>query len=247
MSPEQEEKFYAAFPELFRGRGKPITESLMCYGIDCPDAWFDMLWQHCVQLEALAQAEGKKRDSAMWPEIFQIKEKLGSLRCYVRPESDAMRELYEKLVQDSNARFLKNAALEYCFNYLDQVGCFTWTLMVKVKTCFCAFHPHPHKDGDNTIAHGVYEVQADVIAYMPMGHHRPMSLHFSTKDFDKSRQAQDILQAEQVVVVRCNCWNLDEPITLYISDLEELSQQISRLPPEHEQAVSALINSTNNF
>ena len=134
-----------------------------------------------------------------------------------------------------------NASIDSCFAYLDQVCCFTWTLMVKVKTCWHSFHPH--QEVDNTIAHGVYEVQADVIAYMPMGYHRPMSLHFSTKDLDKSLQAQDILQAEQVVIVRCNFWNLDEPITLYISDLEELS----RLPPEHEQAASALISRANNF
>ncbi|MFO1348488.1 MAG: hypothetical protein U1F12_07905 [Pseudomonadales bacterium] len=136
-----------------------------------------------------------------------------------------------------------NASIDSCFAYLDRVGCFTWMLMVKVKKCWCAFHPHPHQVVGNTIAHGVYEVQADVITYMPMGYHRPMNVYFSTKDLDKSRQAQDILQAEQVVIVRCNCWSLDEPITLYISDLGELS----RLPPEHEQAASALISRANNF
>lgn len=56
MSPEVEVTFYMTFPVLFRGCSKPVTESLMCFGIDCQDKWFDLLWQHCIELE-------KSRDS----------------------------------------------------------------------------------------------------------------------------------------------------------------------------------------
>jgi hypothetical protein len=109
MSPEVENIFYLTFPELFRGRSKPITESLMCFGIDCPEKWFDLLWLHCIELEITATAEGRERGTDEWPEIIQIKEKCGTLRCYLRNESDHMRTLKEKLLVDSSAedeRFL---------------------------------------------------------------------------------------------------------------------------------------------
>lgn len=101
MLPKIEELFYTEFPELFRGRSKSNTESLMCYGIDCPEKWFDLLWQHCIELEKIAIIEGRERGTEEWPEIIQIKEKFGTLRCYVRNESHYMRELREKLLMDS--------------------------------------------------------------------------------------------------------------------------------------------------
>ena len=109
MTPEIEDLFYSTFSELFRGRSQPITESLMCFGIDCQDKWFDLLWQHCIELEKTAIVEGCERGTDEWPEITQIKEKCGTLRCYLRNESDDMRELREKLLVDSAAgdeRFL---------------------------------------------------------------------------------------------------------------------------------------------
>lgn len=101
MSPESENAFYITFPELFRGRSKPNTESSMCYGIECPEKWFDLLWQHCLELERLAEAEGRRRESEDWPEIVQIKEKLGSLRCHLRNASEAMYALRDKLTLES--------------------------------------------------------------------------------------------------------------------------------------------------
>lgn len=98
MSPDKENLFYTTFPELFRGRSKTKEESLMCYGIDCPEKWFDLLWQHCIDLEKSAMVEGRERGTNEWPEIIQIKEKLGTLRCYVRNESDFMRELRDQLL-----------------------------------------------------------------------------------------------------------------------------------------------------
>lgn len=103
MSPEVEMTFYMMFPELFRGRFKPGTESLMSHGIDCDMKWFFLLWQHCIELEKTAIVEGRERGAEEWPEIIQIKEKCGTLRCYVRNESDYMRYLQEKLLVDSAA------------------------------------------------------------------------------------------------------------------------------------------------
>ena len=51
MNHEIEELFYDMFLELFRGRFKPVEESLMSSGIDCDDKWFFLLWHHCIELE----------------------------------------------------------------------------------------------------------------------------------------------------------------------------------------------------
>jgi hypothetical protein len=101
MPTEAEVCFYLMFPELFRGRFKPEEESLMSHGIDCDMKWFFLLWQHCIELEKTAIVEGWERGSEEWPEIIEIKEKCGSLRCYVRNESEYMRYLREKLLEES--------------------------------------------------------------------------------------------------------------------------------------------------
>lgn len=101
MKPEVEEILYHQFPGLFRGRNKPPEVSAMCFGVDCDSRWFFLLWNHCIELEKTAIVEGRERGSEEWPEITQIKEKAGSLRVYVRNESDYMRYLWEKLFLDS--------------------------------------------------------------------------------------------------------------------------------------------------
>jgi hypothetical protein len=101
MNHEIKELFYDMFPELFRWRFKPVEESLMSSGIDCDDKWFFLLWHHCIELEKTAIVEGRERGIDEWPEIIQIKEKCGSLRCYVRNESDYMQYLREKLLEES--------------------------------------------------------------------------------------------------------------------------------------------------
>ena len=102
MSPEVEDLFYQMFPELFRGRFKPVEESSMCWGLDCDNDRFVLLWNHCIELEKTAIVEGRERDSDEWPEIMQVKDKFGRLQVYVRNQSDYMRFLREKLQADSD-------------------------------------------------------------------------------------------------------------------------------------------------
>ena len=101
MSPDIENEFYATFPELFRGRFKPIEESLICCGFGCGDERRRALWNHCLDLEKVALEANLSRDDDRWPEISQVKEKCGTLRVYVRNETDKMRVLREQLLMDS--------------------------------------------------------------------------------------------------------------------------------------------------
>lgn len=73
----------------------------MALGLDCSDEFQLLLWSHCQALERIALDEGIAREETNWPEILQVKEKLGTLRVYVANETARMRELREQLLLDS--------------------------------------------------------------------------------------------------------------------------------------------------
>jgi hypothetical protein len=78
MSPELENRLANEFPELFKGKSKQNTESLMCYGCDHGDGWFNIIHSMCHAIENHL----KRMDSRPDYEFFQIKEKFGALRVY---------------------------------------------------------------------------------------------------------------------------------------------------------------------
>jgi len=43
MNPELEKKLIAKYPELYSEHDKPPTESLMCFGFECGDGWYDLI------------------------------------------------------------------------------------------------------------------------------------------------------------------------------------------------------------
>lgn len=71
MSPENTRRLYAAFPRLYAGRNRSITESMMPFGFECDDGWFDLVWRLSEKLEPLGV------------EAMQVKEKYGALCFYV--------------------------------------------------------------------------------------------------------------------------------------------------------------------
>ena len=78
MTPENTRKLFEAFPQLYRGRFKPVEESMMSYGFDdCGDGWFDLLWTLPEAIENTARKEGLDSHSSIWPEVLQVKQKLG--------------------------------------------------------------------------------------------------------------------------------------------------------------------------
>ncbi len=53
-----------------------ITTSLMCFGFECNDGWFDIIWDLCEDIERLL------KKSNIDIEVIQVKEKFGGLRFY---------------------------------------------------------------------------------------------------------------------------------------------------------------------
>jgi hypothetical protein len=51
MRDELQNKLFEAGPILYSLRNLPVTECLMCWGICCPDEWFDVIYELTLKLE----------------------------------------------------------------------------------------------------------------------------------------------------------------------------------------------------
>jgi len=84
MHQELSKYLYDEFPELYRGRTKPMSKSSMCFGFGCSDGWFQLLCDLSADLMEICEEAGIEV-----PEVKQVKEKFGGLRYYVRGGNEA--------------------------------------------------------------------------------------------------------------------------------------------------------------
>ena len=82
MNSELAKKLYERFPELYRQKDLPMSQTCMCWGFDVDDGWFDILWMLSLALEDESKQTGAKI------EAVQVKEKFGGLRFYPGPCTD---------------------------------------------------------------------------------------------------------------------------------------------------------------
>jgi len=78
MNKDLTRKLYTDFPELYQDRSKPCSESLMCFGFEHDDGWFELVYKLSEDLMVISSKLGIKP-----PVAVQIKEKFGTLRFYV--------------------------------------------------------------------------------------------------------------------------------------------------------------------
>jgi hypothetical protein len=76
MNPELTKKLYDRFPELYRQKDLPMSQTCMCWGFDVDDGWFDIVWMLSLALEDESKQTGAKI------EAMQVKEKFAGLRFY---------------------------------------------------------------------------------------------------------------------------------------------------------------------
>lgn len=74
LNPKLSEDIYKDFPQLYRGRYKSKYESAMCWGFDCGDGWFQLLYDLSLELSNYLAA-----NPALDFEVVQVKSKLGIL------------------------------------------------------------------------------------------------------------------------------------------------------------------------
>jgi hypothetical protein len=119
MSPELEKQLFNKYPRIFRDHTKSPQETSMCWGIETPDEWYDIIDTLCHALtytytvsldidkedaERLNIKPIRFRDEDCYiytiecPQVVtdQVKEKYGSLRFYYHLEySDALKNILD--------------------------------------------------------------------------------------------------------------------------------------------------------
>lgn len=71
-------------PIIYRGRHLGPKHNLMCFGFECGDGWYQIIYDLSVSIETLAaqlKADGVAEEQL--PCVSQVKEKFGGLRFYV--------------------------------------------------------------------------------------------------------------------------------------------------------------------
>ena len=79
MSPELTKQLYDKFPDLFKEKDLPPEQSNMCWGFECSDGWYNIIFTLC----SLIQIHQKSQNPDYKPVVVQqVKEKFGTLRFY---------------------------------------------------------------------------------------------------------------------------------------------------------------------
>ena len=97
MNKKNTEKLYRDFPNLYRQHELSMQQTCMCWGFECGDGWFDLIYNLSKRLTEF--------NSEI--EAVQVKEKYGGLRFYTN-----FYDLQsEKLIQEA-----ENKSYEICEN-----------------------------------------------------------------------------------------------------------------------------------
>jgi len=77
MNPELQDKLYEKYPDLFREKDLPMSQTCMCWGLECGDGWYNLIDSAC----AIISYE-IKYNKCPPVQFTQVKEKFGGLRIY---------------------------------------------------------------------------------------------------------------------------------------------------------------------
>lgn len=83
MRPELQKQLFDNYPELFKEKDLPPTQSIMCFGFECNDGWFNLL--DCLCKSIVSYQKYNKITPVV---VQQVKEKFGSLRFYYQGGDD---------------------------------------------------------------------------------------------------------------------------------------------------------------
>ncbi len=90
MKRELQNKLFQKYPGLFAQKDLGPMHSLMCFGIETPDSWFDIIDQTCGLIQKYVD------DSKIQQiEFAQVKEKFGSLRMYANLYDDTVEDIID--------------------------------------------------------------------------------------------------------------------------------------------------------
>lgn len=86
-------KLVKAFPTLYADRNKPMNQTAMCWGFQCGDGWFKLIWDLSKKLEPMVKkwkCPKSLQGSGYECAASTVKEKFGTLRFYMTTSTDEM-------------------------------------------------------------------------------------------------------------------------------------------------------------
>jgi hypothetical protein len=85
------EQLYHAFPHLYRGRLKSRYESSMCWGFECGDGWYQVIYDLSQSLSDYLE-EHPELDF----EVMQVKSKLGTFHFHINYRDSTTARMVEQ-------------------------------------------------------------------------------------------------------------------------------------------------------
>jgi hypothetical protein len=100
MTPERDKELCERYPQIFRDRDGDPKVTLMCFGFECSDGWFEIIDALCAHIQQHMNHHRAKKhmtveefDERVQVRAVQVKEKFGGLRFYVDNSDEYVRGL----------------------------------------------------------------------------------------------------------------------------------------------------------
>ena len=106
MNQEHANKIITDFPKLFKNIDN-LQASLMAFGFECGDGWYNLIYDTTKRIYELASAAGIIDEE--WLYVVQVKEKFGGLRYYL---AGGAPEYIQKVIEEAESRSYQ--ICEYC-------------------------------------------------------------------------------------------------------------------------------------
>lgn len=101
MRHELEEKLFKDFPLLY-DKEESVRISLMCFGFECGDGWYQLIRELSEKLMPLIEkARNEQDEDACRMRAVQVKEKYGTMRFYMSSETGEMAKLIDEYTDAS--------------------------------------------------------------------------------------------------------------------------------------------------
>jgi hypothetical protein len=82
MKQELDEQLCKKYPLIFKNRHGDMRETLMCWGFECGDGWYQILDSLCGNIQHHIDWKAKQGQHVPQVVAVQVKEKFGGLRFY---------------------------------------------------------------------------------------------------------------------------------------------------------------------
>lgn len=78
MDKKLQNKLFKKYSKIFRQKDLPMSQTALCWGIDCPDSWYLLIDKLCEKIQSFI----KSNKLPFQIEATQVKSKFGGLRFY---------------------------------------------------------------------------------------------------------------------------------------------------------------------